>query len=285
MSASPRAGTRKPEVRHARPGTPVSHDAGTDATLVSELAAAREQVAQLEQALHSRIVIEQAKGVLRERFGWTVDEAFAILRDAARRTRTKIHVLAGDVVEAESTPSAIMVALARSARWRAAHMSEHAELQRERASQLEVEVRRQQERLAWKQAEARRSRQVPERASDQIHVTASSESSAEALAGRVDVSSSVEVAPRPSGQYSVSWCYGSMPEWPGHQQEPLRFPGDDSGLGGRERSDRDHDRRARLQHETSFLRIAPCDAVSPAFPHPRVPPGHEVARKFRVKTL
>jgi ANTAR domain-containing protein len=43
-----------------------------------------ERVAQLETALNSRIVIEQAKGILAHAFGVSVEEAFSRLRTAAR---------------------------------------------------------------------------------------------------------------------------------------------------------------------------------------------------------
>ena len=66
-----------------------------------------EQNAQLRRALESRIVIEQAKGVLAERFGLEVDEAFQILRRAARNHRMSIHALAGRVVAARETPAEI----------------------------------------------------------------------------------------------------------------------------------------------------------------------------------
>lgn len=122
-------------------------------TVDTELQATRERVDQLERALQSRIVIEQAKGILRERFGWTVDEAFAVLRDAARRSRRRIHDVAAEVVGARSTPDAITLALAQSPRWRAATHRRHADAQRERATELESTVRDQQEQLAWKEAE------------------------------------------------------------------------------------------------------------------------------------
>lgn len=55
--------------------------------LVVELELVRTRVAQLEHALASRITIEQAKGILRERFGWSIEDAFAVLRLAARSAR------------------------------------------------------------------------------------------------------------------------------------------------------------------------------------------------------
>lgn len=53
---------------------------------------------QLQHALETRIVIEQAKGVLAERFGCDAETAFEILRRAARTNRRKLHDLAREVV-------------------------------------------------------------------------------------------------------------------------------------------------------------------------------------------
>lgn len=52
---------------------------------------------QLQNALNSRIAIEQAKGALAERHQITVDEAFAILRRHARANNLRISDLARDV--------------------------------------------------------------------------------------------------------------------------------------------------------------------------------------------
>ena len=71
-----------------------------------------ERVAQLEHALESRIVIEQAKGILAERFGLDVQEAFDLLRRSARSNRTKIHDLARRVVDSRETPAEIAGELA-----------------------------------------------------------------------------------------------------------------------------------------------------------------------------
>jgi two-component system, response regulator / RNA-binding antiterminator len=56
------------------------------------------EVAQLREALSSRILIEQAKGVVIAREGCDPDTAFAWLRRRARDTRTKLHDVCAAVV-------------------------------------------------------------------------------------------------------------------------------------------------------------------------------------------
>lgn len=70
----------------------------------SELERLRVENEQLRSALESRIVIEQAKGVLAERLSLDVGEAFEVLRRAARHHRLKLHALAADVVTSPLTP-------------------------------------------------------------------------------------------------------------------------------------------------------------------------------------
>ncbi|MEU6641843.1 GAF and ANTAR domain-containing protein [Saccharomonospora sp. NPDC046836] len=53
---------------------------------------------QLQTALDTRIVIEQAKGILAAQQDCTVDEAFQRLRRHARNTNQRIHDLAHDIV-------------------------------------------------------------------------------------------------------------------------------------------------------------------------------------------
>lgn len=67
------------------------------------LEAAEERARQLQTALDSRVVIEQAKGYLAARDGITPEEAFTVIRDHARRHRLRTHdvcraVLAGEPV-------------------------------------------------------------------------------------------------------------------------------------------------------------------------------------------
>jgi ANTAR domain len=60
--------------------------------------------AQLEQALQSRVAIEQAKGVLAERYGLELDDAFELMRKTARSKRMKLHDLVRRVRPGEPTP-------------------------------------------------------------------------------------------------------------------------------------------------------------------------------------
>ncbi|MEV0441959.1 GAF and ANTAR domain-containing protein [Streptomyces spectabilis] len=59
---------------------------------------------QLQHALSSRLVIEQAKGVLAARRALTMDESFALLRGYARSHQRKLAGVARDVVEGRLDP-------------------------------------------------------------------------------------------------------------------------------------------------------------------------------------
>ncbi len=54
--------------------------------------------AQLQRALDSRVVIEQAKGYLAQRRDIDMDEAFARIRSRARSTGTRIGVVAAEII-------------------------------------------------------------------------------------------------------------------------------------------------------------------------------------------
>jgi ANTAR domain-containing protein/GAF domain-containing protein len=58
---------------------------------------------QTQTALNSRVVIEQAKGKLAERFGLDMDEAFNILRDQARGRNRRLAELAQVFVSGSET--------------------------------------------------------------------------------------------------------------------------------------------------------------------------------------
>jgi AmiR/NasT family two-component response regulator len=81
--------------------------------LLMLIAAAYEEQAHLRRALASRVPIEQAKGILAERLGIGVEEAFELLRSAARSSCMNLHALAGDVVTSSSTPPQVLSAIAK----------------------------------------------------------------------------------------------------------------------------------------------------------------------------
>lgn len=58
---------------------------------------------QLQNALTSRVTIEQAKGVLAERLQITIDEAFELLRSHARSHNLPLSQLAGEVARGSTT--------------------------------------------------------------------------------------------------------------------------------------------------------------------------------------
>jgi AmiR/NasT family two-component response regulator len=72
--------------------------------LLAVTEATYERRAQLQHALDSRVAIEQAKGVIAERYGLQLDEAFDVIRRASRSNRIKLHDLAARVRPGEATP-------------------------------------------------------------------------------------------------------------------------------------------------------------------------------------
>ena len=77
------------------------------ARLVGLVKSLRIENAQLREALESRIAIEQAKGVLAERFSLDPVAAFEVLRRSARTSRVRLHDLAAAVVAGGPTPPEI----------------------------------------------------------------------------------------------------------------------------------------------------------------------------------
>jgi GAF domain-containing protein len=100
------------ELRRAAPA-PFDGDALELARILADVAAAlvavdrqrdehRTLVAQLQHALDSRVVIEQAKGVLAARLGLPLHEAFELLRDRAREANQRLADVAQRVVASQS---------------------------------------------------------------------------------------------------------------------------------------------------------------------------------------
>ncbi len=76
----------------------LQHQASLDARTVND---------QLNHALNSRVLIEQAKGMLAERAGIEVDEAFGRLRDHARRHNVRLAVVAQDLLDGSLDAAAL----------------------------------------------------------------------------------------------------------------------------------------------------------------------------------
>ena len=62
---------------------------------------------QLQTALESRIAIEQAKGIIAEYLSISVDDAFTLLRDSARKNNHKLTDTARLVVAGTLRPEAL----------------------------------------------------------------------------------------------------------------------------------------------------------------------------------
>ena len=85
---------------------------GRPESLHELVAALARDNANLQRALDSRVVIEQAKGILAERFGLDVTEAFELLRRSARDNRLRLRDLSERVVASSETPAEILRARA-----------------------------------------------------------------------------------------------------------------------------------------------------------------------------
>lgn len=88
----------------------IEHEAAVE-RLLAVTEASYERRAQLQTALDSRVVIEQAKGILAERHGLELEEAFEVMRRAARSNRMKIRELASRVRPGCETPAEIAALL------------------------------------------------------------------------------------------------------------------------------------------------------------------------------
>ena len=80
-------------------------DVATIAVLEHRTIAASERTAaQLQAALNSRIAVEQAKGVIAEHAGVTMDAAFELRRSYARETRPLLSTVASEIATGQLSP-------------------------------------------------------------------------------------------------------------------------------------------------------------------------------------
>lgn len=109
-----RIGRRLDEQHQIEVGTPEEATAAV-ARLLSVTHAAYERRAQLEHALQSRVAIEQAKGIVAERYGLSVEDAFQLIRRAARSNRVKLQDLVRAIRPGEEAPPELTAVLAQDA--------------------------------------------------------------------------------------------------------------------------------------------------------------------------
>ncbi len=79
---------------------------GTDAT-ADLVQALTDKIAGLEEALLSRDVIGQAKGILMERLHMTAEQAFEELRTASQRQNRKVRDIAAELAETGEWPALV----------------------------------------------------------------------------------------------------------------------------------------------------------------------------------
>ncbi len=85
-------------------GVTVEEAAAAVNRLLAVTHATYERRAQLEHALESRVAIEQAKGIVAERYGLSVEEAFQLIRRTARTHRMKLRDLVRAIEPGQESP-------------------------------------------------------------------------------------------------------------------------------------------------------------------------------------
>jgi hypothetical protein len=100
------------QVTSVRPGWP-DDAVGAVGDLLMRVADLRRENEQLRIALASRVVIEQAKGMLAERHQLAPEQTFEVLRRAARANGRRLHDLAEEVLRSSHTPREILRQLER----------------------------------------------------------------------------------------------------------------------------------------------------------------------------
>jgi AmiR/NasT family two-component response regulator len=85
-------------------GATVDEAAAAVSRLLAVTQATYVRRAQLEHALQSRLAIEQAKGIVAERYGLSLEEAFRLIRRVARTHRMKLRDLARAIEPGRESP-------------------------------------------------------------------------------------------------------------------------------------------------------------------------------------
>jgi hypothetical protein len=85
-------------------GEVLTHIAAARVEHADAVADLEERVNQLQHALDSRVLIEQAKGILAERHGVEVKDAFEAIRRQSRNEGRKIRDVSADVVQGQLDP-------------------------------------------------------------------------------------------------------------------------------------------------------------------------------------
>jgi len=98
-----RPGTAPPAADGPAPAAEPPAVDGDRGALAARVRLLERENAQLREALRSRVLIEQSKGVLAERYRIDVEQAFELLRRTARSNRMRIHTLAGAVAASTAT--------------------------------------------------------------------------------------------------------------------------------------------------------------------------------------
>jgi hypothetical protein len=103
--------TRGPDGYYPQHTDGSSHGSETVTRLSTRLAVLEIENEQLRTALETRIVLEQAKGILSERFRIDLEDAFQLLRRSARTSRRELHAIAAAVTCSRETPTDVLAVL------------------------------------------------------------------------------------------------------------------------------------------------------------------------------
>ncbi len=116
-NATPRSGDRRPQpfLDHSRTAQPVDQQVAQALADIATIGILQERAlsdghvvtSQLEAALESRVLIEQARGIVAEHHHVSVDDAFTLLRAYARKHNRLLRQTANDIIDGTLDPDAL----------------------------------------------------------------------------------------------------------------------------------------------------------------------------------